>query len=118
MRTLAPLLAAVALSGCASVRPVPPAPPDVVQIQPDRVARCRSLGAVQGAHANGASVSENEDAAIEDVRGQASRMGGNAFVITHRTSGVWRSVVQADAYLCPSWEPVPGLAPQERPAAR
>ena len=113
MRTLAPILAAAfATVGCASVRPVPQARPDVVQIQPDRVARCRHLGAIRGAHANGASVAENEDAAIEDARGQAASMGGNAFVVTQRTSSMWWSVVQADAYLCPSWEPVPGLEPR------
>ena len=106
------VLAAVC-AGCAPARPALRVPvEEVVQVQPDRVARCRSLGALRAAHANGASVAENEDAAIADVRAQVARMGGNAFAITHRASGVWRSVVEADAYLCPSWEPVPGLAPR------
>ncbi len=83
----------------------------MLQLEPDRTARCRLLGDVEGSHANAGSVAENELQAIETVRGRAARMGGNAFVVTHRTSSMWRSVVQADAYLCPSWEPVPGLQP-------
>lgn len=113
MRMLAPMLAAVAAAGCASPRPATQLRADeVVQIQPNRVARCRHLGAVQGAHANGGSVAQNEFFAIEDARVQVAKMGGNAFAVPHRTSNPWRSVVQADAYLCPSWEPVPGLAPR------
>lgn len=119
MRTLAPILAVVAAAGCATARPAAQAHAgEVVQLQPDRVKRCRYLGAVQGIHANGTSVAQNDGFAIEEVRGQVARMGGTAFAITGRDSNMWRSVVHANAYLCPSWEPVPGLAPSERPPAR
>ena len=120
MRVLTTILAAAALAGCAAVRPVPQArgEEDVVQLQPERTKRCRSLGSIEGTHANGTSVAENEGFAIDALRAEVARLGGNAFTITQRTSTMWRSVVQADAYVCPSWEPVPGLAPKEGPAAR
>ncbi len=109
MRITATMLAAVAAVGCASHRAQ--APPPVVQIRPEQSARCTRVGAVEGSHANGVSVAENEELAIEEIRRRVAKLGGNAFAITRRTSSMWRSVVQADAYLCPSWEPVPGLPP-------
>ena len=106
-------LAVLAAAGCASHRVPFEVPADeVVEIQANRVARCRALGAVRGWNANGASVAENARRALEDVRHKVAHLGGNAFVVTRRTDQVWRSVVDADAYLCPSWEPVPGLAPR------
>ena len=112
---LLPALVALAL-GCASAPRPPGSPPpsqaaQAVELQPDGAARCRLLAAVEGAHANGASVVENEETALQEVRARVAKLGGNAFVVTSRSSGVWRSVVHADAYLCPSWEPVPGLPP-------
>lgn len=114
-RVLAPLLAAVAVAGCASRRsPLQVHAEEVVQIQRDRVGRCRPLGAVQGRHANGASVAENEHYATEDVRGKVARIGGNAYTVEGRDDRMWGSTVRAEAYLCPSWEPVPGLPPEDR----
>jgi hypothetical protein len=116
MRIVTPLVALVAVLGCASPPRPPGSPPpsqasQVVELPRDRTARCRLLAAVEGAHANGANVAENEETALLEVRAGVAKLGGNAFVVTKRTSGVWRSVVQADAFLCPTWEPVPGLAP-------
>jgi hypothetical protein len=99
-----PILAALAVAGCASqeaqVRPQVAPPSQVSEIPADRTAPCRLLGSVEGAHANSGSVAENEADAIEDIRRQVARMGGNAFVVTQRSSGMWRSVVRADAYVC------------------
>jgi hypothetical protein len=117
MRRWIPLLVALAAAGCTSqltqgglaVRPV----------QPERAAGCVALGSVEGLHANAGSVAENEEAALNDARNQVALRGGNALVVTRRTSGAWRSVVEADAYRCAQYEPVPGLAPLEkRPTTR
>jgi hypothetical protein len=66
---------------------------------------------VEGSHANAGSVALNDQEAIETIRARVAKQGGNAFLVTHRDSGMWRSVIQAEAYRCPSWEPVPGLPP-------
>jgi hypothetical protein len=66
---------------------------------------------VEASHANAGSVALNDLEALETVRARVAKLGGNAFLVSRRDSGMWRSVIQADAYLCPSWEPVPGLPP-------
>jgi hypothetical protein len=103
------ILAAIGVAGCASQ--LTQAGARVRQVQPESVTRCQQLGAVSGSHANAASVSDNELAALDDVRNRVAALGGNAFAVTSRTSSMWRAVVQADAYLCPDWDPVPGLPP-------
>jgi hypothetical protein len=112
VRDLTLVLATAAL-GCtaqltragAEVRPVPP----------EQTYRCTYVGAVEGTGANGPSVADNENVATVDVRNRVAKLGGNAFVITGRSSHAWHSVVRADGYRCPQWEPVPGLAPVEAP---
>lgn len=112
MRTRLSAALLVAVAGCAAAAPVRQPPADVVQIRADRAERCKLVGPVEGSHANGGSVAENEWFAVEDARGRAAKEGANAIVVRNRASSMWRTVVKADAYLCPSWEPVPGLAPQ------
>ena len=109
MRTVAATLGALVVLGCTAQ--LTRAGSQVHRIQPDAATRCRFLGAVAGSHANGASVTDNELGATNELRNRVAQMGGNAFVLTHTNSNMWRSVAQADAYLCPSWEPVPGLPP-------
>ncbi len=106
------LLAAVALTGCTSQLTRAGAP--VTQVRPEATTRCRLLAAVEGSGANGASVSENERSAMNDVRNRVGSLGGNAFEVAHLESTMWRTTVKARAYLCPQWEPVPGLAPTPR----
>jgi hypothetical protein len=108
---IAALIAILAAAGCATA-PLTQGGARVRAVLPDQTSRCRLLGPVEGSHANGASVQENEAFATDDVRNQVAKLGGNAFAVTRRTSSMWRSVVAADAYQCPDWEPVPGLAPQ------
>jgi hypothetical protein len=90
---------------------------EVRPVTPERAAGCVALGSVEGSHANAGSVAENEHAATDDARNQVAKRGGNALVVTRRTSGAWRSVVEGDAYRCAQYEPVPGLAPEQAPAA-
>ena len=110
-------LAAAALAvvaGCATPGPTvaPPAPAaDIRELRADAISRCRLLGPVEASHANAGSVALNDLEALETVRARVAKLGGNAFLVSRRDSGMWRSVIQADAYLCPSWEPVPGLPP-------
>jgi radical SAM superfamily enzyme with C-terminal helix-hairpin-helix motif len=110
-------LAAAALAvvaGCATPGPTvapPPAPAEIREVRADAVSRCRLLGPVEASHANAGSVALNELEALETARSRVAKLGGNAFLVTRRDSGMWRTVIQADAYLCPSWEPVPGLPP-------
>jgi hypothetical protein len=84
----------------------------VRSVAPDQVSRCTRLGAVEGSGANGPSTAENERSATDAVRNQVAELGGNAFAVTGRTVGVWRTAVQADVYRCPEWEPVRGLPPR------
>lgn len=81
-------------------------------IPSESASRCRALGTVEGMGANGASAAENDLAATSDARNRAAKLGANALVITHRTSGMWRTSVRANAYACPEWEPAPGLLPR------
>jgi len=110
-------LAAAALAvvaGCATPGPTvapPPPPAEIREIRADAVSRCRLLGPVEASHANAGSVALNDLEAVETVRSRVAKLGGNAFLVNRRDSGMWRTVIQADAYLCPSWEPVPGLPP-------
>lgn len=103
-------LLAVTLAGCTTQ--LTQAGLQVRSVPPDRTARCLLLGPVEGSRANGASASDNERDATNDVRNRVAKLGGNAFAVTRRDSNPWRSLVQADAYRCPEWEPVPGLAPR------
>ena len=109
------LAAALALAaGCATAGPPaapPPPTPEVRELRSDAISPCLLLGPVEGSHANAGSVALNDLEALETVRARVAKLGGNAFVVRKRTTGMWRSVVHADAYLCPSWEPVPGLPP-------
>jgi hypothetical protein len=111
---LAAAAALALVAGCATPGPtVAPAPePAVRELRPEALSRCQLLGPVEATHANAGSVALNDLEAIETVRGRVARLGGNAFLVTDRDSGMWRSVIRADAYRCPSWEPVPGLAPR------
>ena len=81
-------------------------------VPPEAAPRCRALGTVEGTGANGASAADNDYAATNDARNRAATLGANALVVTSRTSNLWRGSVRADAYACPQWEPVPGLAPR------
>ncbi len=81
-------------------------------VPPEAAPRCRALGTVEGTGANGATAADNELAATNDARNRAAKLGANALVVTQRTSSMWRSTVRAEAYACPQWEPVPGLAPR------
>ena len=105
--------ALAAVAGCATPGPTvaPPPAPEIRELRADAVSRCRLLGPVEASHANAGSVALNDLEAVETVRSRVAKLGGNAFLVTRRDSGMWRTVIQADAYLCPSWEPVPGLPP-------
>ena len=81
-------------------------------IPPEAAPRCRALGTVEGTGRNGASAADNEFLATNDARNRAAELGANALVVTQRSSTMWRTSVRADAYACPSWEPVPGLPPR------
>jgi hypothetical protein len=106
----ATLVALLIGSACVSA-PLALAAARVRRIQPEATLRCTLLGSVEGAHANGLSVADNEAGALDQIRGRVAALGGNSFAVTNVSSGMWRSVVQADAYVCPDWEPVPGLPP-------
>ncbi len=73
----------------------------VRRIQPDWATQCQFLGVVEGAFGNGASVSDDQLGAMNDLRNNVAAMGGNAYAITHGSSSVFQSVIQADAYRCP-----------------
>ena len=83
----------------------------VRDIQPEASSRCRYLGAVEGLQGNGTTSDENEAGATNDVKNRVAGLGGNAFVVRERTRSMWGVIIRADAYLCPSWEPVHGLPP-------
>lgn len=104
------ILLALAAAGCTSQ--LTREGSTVRSVRSEQTARCTRIGAVEGTGANGPSATDNELAATNDVRNRVAKLGGNAFAVTTRDTGVWRSVVQADAYRCPQWEPVPGLAPR------
>jgi hypothetical protein len=107
-----PLLAAVLLAATGCLAHLTEAGAQVRSVPADGAGRCTRVAAVSGTGANGPSTAENEAVATDDVRNQVARLGGNAFTVTGRTVGPWRTVVQADALRCPAWEPVRGLPPR------
>lgn len=109
-RLVATSLLALAAAGCTSQ--LTQAGAQVRPVQPEGLSRCELLAPVEGLGANGPSTAENELAATNDVRNRVAKLGGNAYAIRQRAVSTWRTVVQADAYRCPSWEPVRGLAPR------
>jgi hypothetical protein len=110
MKLPAAILLALAAAGCTSQ--LTRSGSTVRLVTREQTSRCTRVGAVEGTGANGGSAADNERTATNDVRNQVAKLGGNAFAVTNRDTGMWRSLVQADAYRCPEWEPVPGLAPR------
>lgn len=102
----------LALSAAACTAELTRAGREVRAVEPATVPRCTRLGAVEGAAGNGPSTAENERAATDRVRNQVARLGGNGYAITARDVNALRTVVRAEAYRCPGWEPVKGLAPR------
>lgn len=112
MRTLAAILVTAA-AGCSSqlARGQVPAS-DVREVRGAAVTRCTRVGSVNARGGNGPSTADNEGVAVAGVRRKVANLGGNAFAITRRDVGLLSTLVEADAYRCPDWEPVRGLAPR------
>lgn len=109
-RALLALLAAVVASGCPAH--LTEAGARVRIVSADALPRCTRLAPVSFTAANGASTADNEAVATDRVRNEVAALGGNAFHVTARDVGRFRTVVHADALRCPEWEPVRGLPPR------
>lgn len=109
-RPAAAAVLALAVTGCPAQ--LTQAGREVRPVEPAAVSRCTRLGVVEGTAGNGSSTAENERTATDRVRNQVAKLGGNAYAITGRDANAFRTVVHADAYRCPRWEPVKGLAPR------
>lgn len=107
-----PLLALVlfAASGCPAHLTEAGAP--VRSVPAEAVARCTRIAPVTFTAANGPSTAENEAAATDRVRNEVAALGGNAFHVTAREVGPFRTILHADALRCPEWEPIRGLPPR------
>lgn len=107
-----PILSLVLLAGTACTAQLTEAGGHVRSVAAETVGRCTRLAPVSGLGANGPSTAENEASATNDLRNQVAKLGGNAFCVTGREVGAFRTVVHADALRCPEWEPVRGLPPR------
>lgn len=101
----------ISAAGCSS-HLAQAGPADVRPVEGAAISRCRRVGAVEGMGGNQPSTAENERAATDEVRRKVAKLGGNAYAISRRDAGLWHTVVEADAYICPQWQPVRGLAPR------
>lgn len=101
---------ALAATGCPTA--LTAAGREVRPVEASAVSRCTRLGAVVGRGGNGPSTGENERVATDQLRNRVAELGGNAYAVTSRDYDALHTVVHADAYRCPQWEPVRGLAPR------
>lgn len=106
------LVAALALAAAGCPAQLTQAGREVRPVEPHAVSRCTRLASVEAAAGNGPSTAENERVATDRIRNQVAKLGGNAYAVTARDANALRTVVHADAYRCPQWEPVRGLAPR------
>jgi hypothetical protein len=110
MRAASVILVALVAAGCSA--PLSQAGREVRVMTSDAMSRCTRVGSVAGTGANGGSTAENERNATDEARNRAAELGGNAIAITSREVTPLFTKVRAEAYRCPTWDPVPGLAPR------
>lgn len=104
------VVVALAATGCPAE--LTAAGREVRLVEASGVSRCTRVGAVVGRGGNGPSTGDNERVATDQIRNRVAKLGGNAYAVTSREYDALHTVVRADAYRCPQWEPVRGLAPR------
>ncbi|HHI69786.1 MAG TPA: DUF4156 domain-containing protein [Rhodobacteraceae bacterium] len=73
----------------------------VRQIPAEIKTNCKFLGPVTGMELFGWSTAHDAESALNKVRNEVAKRGGNAFVLTKMTSDYDGASALADAYLCP-----------------
>lgn len=94
----AAVVAVVLLGGCAakSGRGA-----RIRQLQDDVPPKCKYLGVAESAERSGWDMGDDQLGAVKEIRKKVSRMGGNAFILTHGTRVTVGTTLRADVYRCP-----------------
>ncbi len=71
------------------------------QLTSDVPAGCRYLGVAESSERSGWDMSDDQLGAVKDIRKKVSKMGGNAFVLTHGGRLGSETTTRADVYRCP-----------------
>lgn len=87
----------VALTGCASTRPVVYAAREATE---EQIEGCEFLGTVTGSAAFGRTVASETQWAIRRVSEKAARLGATHFVLTNAKGSGWASNATGRAYRC------------------
>ena len=105
MRNFVILILVMLLVGCATQ--LTQAGRTVRQIQPDWATKCEFLGVLDASESRGLMVLVVPDVpvtrrgALNKIRDQVAEIGGNAFVVSEKSSTGFRTLIQVDAYKCP-----------------
>lgn len=74
----------------------------VRQIQPDWAnTNCKFLGVIDATEGMGFDFAADRRGALNNIRNQVAKMGGNAYVKSQTSTDLFRTMIQADAYDCP-----------------
>ena len=99
MRQLFLTISLLGAAGCSTE--LTPQAQLVRQIPAETKTNCKFLGPVAGKELLGWSTADDAESALNKVRNEVAKRGGNAFVLTKMTSNYDGASALADAYLCP-----------------
>lgn len=94
------LVLALCLSGCTTE--LTPDGRMIREIQADWATDCEFIGVLDASEGNGWDIPDDRRGALNRIRNQVAQLGGNAFVVSDVSSNDMRTMVQADAYKCPT----------------